>query len=73
MGGFGEVRRRIFMDRIWNGVKRFCKWYAIVCGCGWLVIWALASYEAGRMIGLDELGVIPPASEWMGILRAALQ
>ena len=61
------------MERIWNGVKVFCKWYAIVCVCFWLVIWALASYEAGRMLGLDELGLIAPASEWMNILRSALQ
>jgi hypothetical protein len=53
------------MDRIWIGVKRFCKWYVIVCWCCWLVTWALASYDAGRMLGLDQVG-------WNDLFRAAL-
>ena len=61
------------MGRVWDGAKRFCKGVAIYCACSWFMVWAVGSFQAGRMLGLDELGVIPPASEWMGILRSALQ
>jgi len=61
------------MGRFWEGVKKFCKGYASFCACFWFMVWAVGSLQAGRILGLDELGVLPPASEWMGILRSAFQ
>jgi len=52
-----------------EGVKKFCKGYAIFCACFWFMVWAVGSYQRGRVLGLDDL--IPTADRWMAAWAAS--
>jgi hypothetical protein len=51
------------MYGFWQGVKRFGKWCVISSICWWLLVWIAGSYQAGRILGSDDL--IPTADKWM--------
>jgi len=57
------------MRRFWEGVKKFCKGYAIFCACFWFMVWAVGSYQRGRVLGLDDL--IPTADKWAAAWAAS--
>jgi len=53
MGGFGEVRRRIFMDRIlglWAWVQKLTGVFLLVCLC----LYGLRCLMSGQLISFDQ-------------------
>ncbi len=53
------------MGRVWDGVKRFVNWCVISSLCWWVLVWLIGSYQAGRVLGVDDL--IPTADRWLAV------
>jgi len=51
--------------RIW--LKRFDTAFSIFFVGFWLAVWAVGSYQASRVLGLDDL--IPAANSWLDLWR----
>jgi hypothetical protein len=55
----------VSMGRVWDGVKRFVNWCVISSLCWWVLVWLIGSYQAGRVLGVDDL--IPTADRWLAV------
>jgi hypothetical protein len=54
------------MQTLWTGVKRFGNWCVISSLCWWLLVWVVGSWQAGRVLAVDDL--IPTADKWLDYL-----
>jgi hypothetical protein len=56
------------MERPWDCLKAFWRFYTrlmiILSIIFMLVVWTVGSYQAGQILGLDDL--IPTADRWIG-------
>jgi hypothetical protein len=51
--------------RMWHGVKAIFRAFMVACVCWWALVWLMGSYQAGRVLGVDDL--IPTADRWLAV------
>ncbi len=49
----------------WQRVKAVFRAYMVLLVCWWAVVWAVGSWQRGRVLGVDDL--IPTADRWLAV------
>jgi hypothetical protein len=53
---------------MWHGAKAIFRAFMVACVCWWALVWLIGSYQAGRVLAVDDL--IPTADRWLAVWAA---